>query len=478
MQKTISFILDGQIKTIDFQKEIQLRPTTTVLNYLRSLPNHKGVKEGCAEGDCGACTVVLAEPGKNGNISYKAVNSCLIFLPMLHGRQLITVENLKSSDGALHPVQTGLVEKDGTQCGFCTPGMAMSIFALYKNNSDPGPEDIKDALTGNLCRCTGYKPIAEAAAEALAHREMDIFSLQEKETRKLLKGISRESIHIRTARQDYYRPATLRQALKLRNTCPDAEVISGATDVALRVTKKFELIKEIIDLSGIDELQDIADTRDELIVGAGVNLSDLLPTVRESFPALYGMFTVYGSRQVRNLATLGGNLGTASPIGDSLPVLMAYCARLMLENESGQREVSLDDYFRGYRQTVRQPDELITKIIIPRPANGTIFKSYKISKRKDLDISTVSAGFRLELNNGNRVSDIRLVFGGMADRVRRADKTEGFLLGKKWSRETVEQSMEILRREFTPISDVRGSADFRRIASRNLLLKFWSETST
>lgn len=475
LNDSVSFVLDDKVVTEDFRNSA-LRPTTTVLNYLRSLPLHKGVKEGCAEGDCGACTVVLGELQPDGPLRYESVDSCLLFLPMIHGKQLITVENLKNDRGELHPVQQAMVETNGSQCGYCTPGFIMSLFSLYKNKNHPSREEIDDSLTGNLCRCTGYKPIIEAAATSCVHHGMDQFSRNEPQIASLLKSIPRESLQLQTGQQLYLRPAKLSEALSLIRLHPEAFVICGATDVALRVTKKHEILKEIIDISGVEELKLISDKPDVLSIGAGVSLSDAMGSLENNFPALYEMLNVFGSQQIRNVATFGGNLGTASPIGDTLPVLMAYNAKVVLSNSAKRREVSLDEFVVGYRKTARRPDELITAVVLPKMRNGSIVKSYKVSKRKDLDISTVSGGFRLDLNDRQFVENIKLAYGGMAETTKRALNVEKFFVGKPWKREVVEEAMQLVDSEFSPISDARAGAEFRTIAARNLLLKFWSET--
>jgi xanthine dehydrogenase small subunit len=472
----VSFVLDGEIVELDFNREKNLRPTTTVLNYLRGLPTHKGTKEGCAEGDCGACTVVIAEPDANRKMHYTPVDSCLVFLPMIHGKQLITVENLSDSNCGLHPVQEAMVARNGAQCGYCTPGIVMSLFALYKNHDHPSRETIDDGLTGNLCRCTGYRPIVEAAAQACVHEGLDRFTDEEKQTVNQLRLISKQSLAIQKSGQTYFQPATLSEALKLKAEHPDAILISGSTDIALRVTKKHELLREIIDLSHIAEMKEIIENDDKIIVGAGAALNRVMQLSKNNFPALHNMLCVFGSPQIRNLATFGGNLGTASPIGDMLPVLMAYQAKVILESIHGKRKVDIDVFVKGYRQTVRSKDEIITAVKIPKVTKEVMIKSYKISKRKDLDISTVSAGFRLERNDHNEVKAIRLAYGGMAEITRRAKKTEQFLTGKPWTRETVERAMPLVNLEFRPISDARSGEEFRRIAARNLLMKFWNDT--
>ncbi len=473
----ISFVLDGKVETIDFSGNMSLSPTTTVLEYLRLLPNHKGVKEGCAEGDCGACTVVLGELGQDNSIRYTAVDSCLIFLPKLHRKQLVTVENLKDPSDELHPVQIALAQTGGSQCGFCTPGFVMSLFSLYKNADHPGRPEIDDALTGNLCRCTGYRPIIEAASRACVGKGIDHFNRDEPGIVKLLNSIPAGSLGFETGRQRYFKPSTLQEALSLMASFPNATVLCGGTDVALRVTKRHELIGEIVDLSDVGEIKQIAKTANNLVIGAGVTLNDAMPFLEKDFPALNAMLNVFASRQIRNVATFGGNLGTASPIGDTLPVLMAYGAAVTLAHRGGTREVPLDNYFVGYRKTARRPDELITSISIPNVRKGSLIRSYKVSKRKDLDISTLSGGFKLVLNEDCIVKDLVLAYGGMAAITKRAFAAERFLIGKKWTREAVERAMPLIDNDFTPIADARSSAEFRRVAARNLLLKFWWESA-
>lgn len=473
MRSSVSFVLDGRVVTESFTTKA-VTPTTTLLQYLRTLATHKGVKEGCAEGDCGACTIVLGECDTRGAIRYKAVDSCLVFLPMIHGRHVVTVENLRND--RLHPVQRAIIETGGSQCGFCTPGIVMSLFALYKNHRRPERQQIDDALTGNLCRCTGYRPIVEAAAKACADDNVDTFAEQEAHLASLLRSISHSSGMFETAEQTYFQPTTLGEALVFKRTHPDAVVLCGATDVALRVTKAHDLLRVVLDLSRVAEVHQVVDEGDQLQIGAGVTLSELRPLIASTFPALAATLDVFGSLQIRNLATLGGNLGSASPIGDTLSVLIPHHASVVLQNHQRTRTVPLDAFIIGYRTTALQPDELITAIVLPKPEASTIIKWYKVSKRKDLDISTVSAGFRLRVDEAGTVDEVVLAYGGMAERTTRASNAERFLKGKRWSRETVEQAMGIIGGEFTPITDVRGSAAFRTIVAQNLLLKFWSET--
>ena len=420
MNDFVTFVLDGNLVNLQFGPATGLTPTTTVLNYLRGLPEHRGVKEGCAEGDCGACTVVVGELADHQMIKYRAVDSCLIFLPMLHGKQLVTIENLKYPNGQLHPVQQAMVDSHGSQCGFCTPGIVMSLFALSKNVQHPNAEDAKVALAGNLCRCTGYRPIIDAAVKASTAHENDRFAVDRKQTIKMLKTISAESLSVVTATQRYDQPATLKECLVLTKKFPTAIIVNGATDVALRVTKKFELLPHIIDISRAVPLTKVSRTNSALTIGAGVGINDLMKVVKKDFPALYNMLNVFGADQIRNTATLGGNIGTASPIGDVLPVLIAYDARIVLSSTRSKRTVKSDKFVTGYRKTERKPDELISAVILPLPAKTLRIRAYKVSKRHDLDIATVSAGFRVELSANGIVKSIALAYGGMAERTKRA----------------------------------------------------------
>jgi len=475
--QTVSFVLDGKITAIDFLKS-NLRPTHTLLHYLRSLPGHKGTKEGCGEGDCGACTVVIGELDDSNKINYKAVDSCLVFLPMIHGKQVITIENLaveKNGETILHPVQEAMVFENGTQCGFCTPGFTMSLFSLYKNYDNPTPQVIKNALSGNLCRCTGYNSILKATQEAFRNKKDDHITKDEGKIKILLKKINKETITISNEEQVYMKPFSLDEALKLKNRFPQALIISGATDCALRVTKKHEILPCIIDISDVEELKSIKKDADKLVFGGAVKLEDIRMAAEKELKTLFEMLTVFGSKQVRNMATLGGNVGSASPIGDALPLLLAYRASVTLKSIKGERTMLLSDFIVGYRKTLIMPDELITAILVPKPGKEAIIKAYKISKRKDLDISTISACFRLELKD-NIVKDVTMAYGGMAAYTKRAVDTEKYLKNKKWTEKTIHEAIKYVEKDFEPISDARAGKEMRMIAAGNLLLKFYNDT--
>lgn len=482
MQHSIRFVLDDRIIEIDFSKASVFKPTTTVLNYLRSIPGHKGVKEGCAEGDCGACTVVVAEPGSNGKLIYETVDSCLLFLPMIHGKQLITIENLAVSnrDGMhLHPVQEEMVVANGSQCGYCTPGVVMSLFGVYKNHPKPVREEVQEALVGNLCRCTGYQPIIEAAMKACQDDRQDHFSKNEKAVVSMLEEIrkNKDSIELTSVNQKYFRPSTIEDALIYRNQHPESIIINGATDIALRQTKKHESLVSILDLSGIKELRSFYEEGNTCIFGAGFSIEATKNASKDRFPALYCMMAVFGSLQIRNLATIGGNICSASPIGDTLPVLLAYGAKVKLKSIAGERIIDLEKFITGYRKTGIRPDELLTGVMIPKPGEGVKILSYKVSRRKDLDISTVSACFRLHVKNEN-VDELVLAYGGMSAFTKRSVKTEQYLLGKKWSKSIIQEAMKILSGEFEPLSDARSEADYRSKVAGNLLLRFYLDTTS
>ncbi len=477
---TVRFVLDDRIVEIDFRSSHRLKPTTTVLNYLRSVPGHKGVKEGCAEGDCGACTVVVAELTPNGNLVYHTVDSCLVFLPMIHGKQLITIENLalrSKNQVVLHPVQRLMVGSNGSQCGFCTPGVVMSLFGLFKNHNNPGREIIEDALTGNLCRCTGYQSILDAAEQTGTETRSDHFSANEAVIAGMLKtiGENRATMEFRTPHQTWFKPFTLAEALRLRSEFPLATVINGSTDVALRQTKNHELLPLVIDLSGVEELKYCRQEGDHFAIGAGQTMEMVKSFSAERLPALHKILSRFGSLQIRNVATVGGNIGSASPIGDTLPLLMAFKAEIVVSSLRSERVIGMKDFITGYRKTRLEAGELITAIRIPKPGTDIRIESYKISKRTGLDISTVSAAFSLTLRNG-LVKDVILAYGGMAEMPKRAYRTETFLSGREWNSEVISQAMALLEEEFSPISDARAGAAYRKVAGSRLLLKFFTDT--
>lgn len=457
-----------------------MHPSVTLLQYLRSQRQHKGIKEGCGEGDCGACTVVLAEPGNGTGLKYRAVNACLLMLPMVHGKQVITVENLAVLEGheiKLHPVQQALTEHHGIQCGYCTPGMVMSLFALYKSPEPATAEEIKTALAGNLCRCTGYRSILDAALETCSLDGKDHFTDAEDDIIRMLGTIREEStaLTLSYSGQQYMLPFTLDQALAFLSDYPDSLIINGGTDVVARQNKYQAHYPLIIDISHIDDLALYYEDHNHWFIGSGLHLEELRDISHDRIPALYALLSVFASGQIRNVATVGGNIATASPIGDLLPWLLIMDARVHLSSLRAKREVSLSGFITGYRSTDKHKDEIITLVSIPKPPVGTDIFWHKVSNRKDMDISSVSACIRLHLDN-EKIKQFRIVYGGMAATPVHAEKAEAFLVGKEWNRDTVNRAMEIVYEEFQPLSDARSDATTRRQAAANLLLLCWEES--
>lgn len=474
----IKFLLNSTIKEIDFNTS-SFRPSTTVLNYLRSFSETKGVKEGCAEGDCGACTIVIGELTENNSIRYYSVDSCLLFLASIHGKQIITIEGLErklDNETLLHPVQQALIDHFGSQCGFCTPGIVMSIFALYKSNAYPNRNDVVQNLSGNLCRCTGYEPILNAAVEVCSNLQPDHFDANEKNVVKILEEIKRKqaSITVSAKSQVYHLPETLQEALEIKESNPTVKVVNGATDTAIRQNKFHDYIEEILDLSSVSEVKLLSKQGNGFYIGAGVTIEALKTFAKKSIPTILPMLNVFASHQIRNVATIGGNLATASPIGDLIPLLMAHNARVELVSSSGSRWVDVQDFITGYRKNCLKSNELIKSIFIPKVSENITIKSEKVSTRHQLDISTVSLSARIEFEV-DAVKSIILAFGGMAEVPKRALKTEAFLHGKTLNRNIIEKAMEKIGDDFTPISDARASAEYRLVAAKNLLLKLVCE---
>jgi len=463
----LHFRLNNKDVTIDFEAEQKYSPTTTVLNYLRSSTEYRGTKEGCAEGDCGACTVVIAEQ-MLGETQYRAVDSCLMFLPMLSGKHLITIEYLESN-GQLHPVQQALIDHSGSQCGYCTPGVAMSMYALSQKASEKSETEIKEALAGNLCRCTGYDSILKAAVSVC-----NTGPIHNASNPGFGSGVS-ATLSLVGRETRYLKPFTLDEALSLKRAYQQATVIGGATDVALRQTKKKEQIHFLLDISDIQELKNLGETDSAFIIGATCKLEDLRQYTKQRLPAMHRMLGLFGSLQIRNVATLGGNLGSASPIGDSIPLLMAYKASVQLQSSNHSRHMPVDEFITGYRSTALLQNELITAVVVPKQDNNRIVKSYKVSKRRQVDISTVSAGFAIQIDGG-LVSEIILAYGGVADRPLRARHTENMIINNPWNHETLDKAIQIFETEFSPISDARANDSYRKLLIRNLLLKFFEDT--
>lgn len=462
----IRFILDGEVVELE-----SVDPTRTVLQYLREDLRRKGTKEGCAEGDCGACTIVLAELSRDGgDVSLKAINSCIQFLPTLDGKELITVESLADGE-ELHPVQKAMVENHASQCGFCTPGFVMSLFALYETNPKPGRQDIDDALAGNLCRCTGYRPIIAAA--------LDMYSIPpppSADRAAALKEIQRkDSLQIEHNGRRFFAPRNSDEFANLLKQYPAATILAGGTDVGLWVTKQHREIEVVIYTGQVSELCELQTTDTHIDIGAAVPLDQAIPAIVEHYPGFDELFRRFASPPIRNAGTLGGNIANGSPIGDSMAALMVVDTSLVLRCGDAEREVMLDSFYRDYMTNDLQPGEFIARIKIPLPTENAVVSSQKWSKRFDQDISAVCTAYRLVINGGT-VSSFRMACGGLAATVSRAQNTEAAINGQSWTAATIEVACKAMARDFVPISDMRASADIRLQASQNLLRRFFAET--
>ena len=444
----------------------------TLLNYIRTKLKKTGTKEGCAEGGCGACTVVLGEL-KNNEINYKAINSCITFVPTLQGKQLILVEDLISKNGSLHPVQKAMVNFHGSQCGFCTPGFVMSLFALFKNKSKFKNDEIKDSIAGNLCRCTGYQPIIKAAKSLNNKNKTDQFTKSKNDIIKLLKKINNESIIIYKKNKKYFAPRYVQELKKILKQNINSHLLSGGTDLSLVVTKERKDIDSIIYMNSISELNYIKNNNKYIEVGASTPLSKFENYIEKYYSDFTSVLKRYGSVQIRNTATIAGNIATASPIGDTLPLLLSLDAKIVLKSVKKIKIVPLSSFFIDYRKTRLKAGQFIESIRIPLfPKN--IFKAYKISKRFDDDISSICASFNVQLIN-KKIKNIRIAYGGMASIPKRAKYCEKILLNSHINEQVINKAKKALEQDFKPISDMRASAKYRLIVAKNLLQKCFLE---
>ena len=468
MKNSVRFLLGTELR-----EEQNLDPTMTVLQYLRTVVRRTGTKEGCAEGDCGACTVVVGEL-VGDSVRYRTINSCILFIATLDGKQLLTVEDLRAADGSLHPVQQAMVDCHGSQCGFCTPGFVMSLWALLENGASPTRSVIDEALAGNLCRCTGYDAIVRAAFQVLGEGARR--TEPDPEIVAALKAITPAGVlSIETGGRRFIAPGSLDQLMPLLAQHPDAVLLGGGTDVGLWVTKQLRVLDTVIYLGNISELKKIEVTGSEITLGAGVSLTDSTPILAEHFPALEPLFQRFGSPPIRNSGTIGGNIANGSPIGDSMPPLIALKASVLLRRDGATREMQLDEFFVSYQETALEKGEILEAIKIPIE-DDILFGVYKVSKRKEQDISAVCGAFAVRLD-GTTVAEARVAFGGMAAIPRRAVQCEKALLGNSWTLDTIEEAAQALDEDFSPLTDMRGGAAYRRLVTRNLLLKFFHETS-
>ncbi|KQU24201.1 FAD-binding molybdopterin dehydrogenase [Methylobacterium sp. Leaf94] len=486
MRHAIRFLLGPEVRTIE-----ACDPTLTVLDWLRGPERLIGTKEGCNEGDCGACTVVVVRPeGPSGaeRLRYRAVDACITFLGMLDGCQLLTVEHLRGADGTLHPVQRLMVEEHGSQCGFCTPGFVMSLFAMTKDSptkdllAETGPlrtsaSPIDDALAGNLCRCTGYAPIVRAAERALAAPEADTFDAAHDATlARLLALRDDETVAVSGPKGRFFAPATVPALVDLMAEYPQATIVAGATDVALWVTKGLRVLDPVIWLGRVRSLRVVGEGPDHLYLGAGVSLSEAGTHLAGLHPDLGELFRRHGAAQTRNAGTLGGNIANGSPIGDAAPALIALGASLHLIGRGSEREIPLEDFFVAYGRQDLRPGEFVAGVRVPKLGPETVFRAYKISKRFDEDISAVLGAFRLTVDAGT-TRQARIAYGGMAGTPKRAVQAEAALMGQSLDPAVIPAFKAAVARDFTPLSDMRASAAYRLKVAGNLIERLIHEAA-
>lgn len=471
MSASIQFWFQGQLRQTG-----PMSPTRNLLQHLREDLHCSAVKEGCAEGDCGACTVVTAEL-QNGELQMKSVNACLQLMPAIDGKAVFTAADLANGQ-QLHPVQQALVDCHASQCGFCTPGFVMSLWDLYlRREQADSPLDrrsIDIALSGNLCRCTGYRPIIDAA------RQMERMPRVSFDSRQLAGRLGllqrQQSLSSQTAQQRLDIPRSLAELLQLRAEYPAAILLAGGTDIGLWVNKQMRQLNHIIYLGQVVELQTIHADQQHLSIGAAVTLEQAYQRIVGHFPELAELHQRFASLPIRHAGTLGGNLANGSPIGDSMPWLIAAAAEVQLQSSSGQRWLALENLYLGYQKKDLRADEILAAIRIPLRQPGMILRTYKLAKRFDQDISAVCAAFSARLDPDGRLSQVRIAFGGMAATPLRATQTEQTLEGQLWNQASCAAGTAALAADYAPLSDLRASADYRLTTAQGLLQRFWLET--
>jgi xanthine dehydrogenase small subunit len=470
ISNAIRFILNDEEITLT-----DVKADTTLLDWLRLERRLRGSKEGCAEGDCGACTVLVGRL-MDDEIIYDSVTACIRFAGSLHGTHVVTIEHLRGKDGILHPVQQAMVDHHGSQCGFCTPGFVMSLYGLWMRDPQPSQTAIEKALQGNLCRCTGYAPIIRAgkAISTYGQPQGDPLWAERIALKEKIKSIT-DGRRVEIAGEIII-PATLDDFAKVYEANPGATIIAGSTDVGLWVTKFMRPISPALFIGHLPELRRIAENDSEVRFYAGVSYSDALPTLTTHFPHMAELWNRLAGEQIRNMGTIGGNIANGSPIGDTPPPLIALGAKLHLRRGEHRREIKLEDYFLAYGKQDRQPGEFVESVTIPHLPAGEKFAVYKISKRREEDISALCGAFRVFVNDAGIVGMVRIAFGGMAATPKRAKAVEAALLGKPWTQGTVDAAIAAFAEDYQPISDMRASAEYRLLTAQNLLKRFYLET--
>ncbi|MBU1336231.1 MAG: xanthine dehydrogenase small subunit [Alphaproteobacteria bacterium] len=474
--------VSGAIRFILNDEEISLsdvKPDATLLDWLRLERRLRGSKEGCAEGDCGACTVLVGRL-MGDEIIYDSVTACIRFVGSLHGTHVVTVEHLRGKEGHLHPVQQAMVDEHGSQCGFCTPGFVMSLYGLWMRDPDPSQAAIEKALQGNLCRCTGYAPIIRAgkAMSSYGRPEGDPLWAERIALKGKIKAINDgKRVEIGEGAARIIVPASLDDFAAVYEAHPDATIVNGSTDVGLWVTKFMRAIGPVIFIGHLQELKRIAENDSEVRIYAGVSYSEALPVIAATFPDMAELWNRIAGEQIRNMGTIGGNIANGSPIGDTPPPFIVLGAKLHLRRGEHRREIKLEDYFLAYGKQDRQPGEFVESVTIPLLPAGEKFACYKISKRREEDISALCGAFRVFVSDAGMVGMARIAFGGMAATPKRAKAVEAALVGKAWTIETVEAAMAAFAEDYQPISDMRASAEYRLLTAQNLLRRFFLETT-
>ncbi|NGO52883.1 xanthine dehydrogenase small subunit [Allomesorhizobium camelthorni] len=474
IRNEIRFLLNGEAVALS-----KVAPDEMLLDFLRLRRSLRGSKEGCAEGDCGACTVLVGRLA-GGELAYESVNACIRFLGSVDGCHVVTIEHLRGEGGKLHPVQQAMVDFHGSQCGFCTPGFVMSLYALWMRNAAPSDAQIEKALQGNLCRCTGYEAIVRAARAISSYGKAakDPLAMERAAVAKKLTALKDGArVEIGEGKGRLVVPANVDDFAGVLEAEPKATLIAGSTDVGLWVTKFMREISPAVFIGGLDELRRISERDGMISIGAGVTYTEAFSTLSERIPALGPLFDRIGGDQVRNMGTIGGNIANGSPIGDTPPPFIALGATLTLRKGNERRTIPLEDFFIAYGKQDRRPREFVEAVDVPVPAEGAHFAVHKITKRCDEDITAVLGAFHLRLAGDGTVADVRIAYGGMAATPKRAKAVEAALIGKAWSETTVEEAVEAYDEDFTPLTDMRASAEYRMLVAKNLLRRFYLETT-